>query len=74
LAVDFFLTNVEVVDVEESWYTSGGHGRNAGGRLTDMANGVLELFDELLLTAWLLEFTQVKSDKLSPVHCAGVRK
>jgi hypothetical protein len=49
---------------------SEGHEKNTRGRLTDMTNSVFELLDEFLLAAWLLKFTQVKSDKLSPVHCS----
>lgn len=48
--------------------------KNTRGRLTDMTNSVFELLDEFLLATWLLKFTQVKSDELSPIHCAGVRK
>lgn len=39
-----------------------------GGRLTNMANSMFKLLDELLLAAWLLELAQIKSDELGPVH------
>ena len=39
-----------------------------------MADSVFELLDEFLLAAWLLKFAQIKSNELSPVHYAGVRK
>lgn len=53
LTIDFFLGDVEVLDVEEA----------------DVLGGVGELVGELLLAVRLIEEAEVESHELGPVHC-----
>lgn len=52
LAVDFFLADTKVLDIEE----------------TDVLGSIGELLGQLFLATRSIEQTQIESDELSPVH------
>jgi hypothetical protein len=53
LAIDFFLTDAEILNVEESYVLS----------------GIFQLLREFLFTARFVELTEIECDELGPIHC-----
>lgn len=58
LPVHLLLGDVEVLDVKEAHF----------------GDGVVQLLDEFLLAAGLVELAQVERDELGPVHCGNINK
>ena len=80
LVVDLFLTDVEVLHIEESCFQilistkpkdqvqlkcSGAQERH---RLTNISNSMIELLDKFFLSSWLFILVQVQCDEFGPVN------